>query len=100
MQEIEERVQKREETQLEVSQLKENEKVEEDVLEPEEGILVIFEDAKQEKEEKIGGNDREVNWQRDAEEELAHPPSEKYSSEIQKVVKTKEAQDEEKRGRR
>ena len=52
IQEIEERVQKTKETQLDASQPKENEKIEEDVVKPEEGIIVICEDAEEEKKKK------------------------------------------------
>ena len=58
MQETEERELKSIEPQPEVSEPKENEKME-DVLEHEEGIIITCEDAKEEKEEKTGEDDGE-----------------------------------------
>ena len=98
MQKIEEVEQKTKETQLEVDQPKQNEKVGEDVLESYGGIIFICEETREEKEKKTEGYDyRDVIWQVHAEEEVMHafPPSEEDSSEIEQIVRTQQEQDEE-----
>ena len=98
---MEEGVQKTKEIQPGVAQPKENENISVGVLEPEEGILVICEDKKEEKEEKLQKDyHRQVDRQVDAEEKkvLAPLPTEEDSSEIEYIVKTKDAQAKEGKG--